>query len=373
MKNLYLLIFAIVFTFACSGDDATSAPVVSKEEIAKRKLAGKADESVDQCEEEGWYGDGFCEWFCAQPDPDCKRQPFGEDPSTRPTFFPIILLHGYFSSATKPDNFKGVGEALKAQGNAVFFSDVPPFNTAERRAEFLSDFIDGVLAETGAEKVNLIAHSMGGLDARYLISKNGLARHADIASLTTIATPHRGTKLADVTAQAIPDSWNDFINALLEIYGKEFSLVGEGETNIRGALASLSVAEAPQFNLLHEDVRGVYYQSYAGISSITGLPNGFAARHCESKLLMHEGTYARTSPVFWVVVPIIADVGIGPSSTDPNDGLIPVSSAKWGNFRGCLPADHVNIVDQPDGDGYTGYDSVHRLRIIVADLAERGF
>ena len=47
-----------------------------------------------------------------------------------------------------------------------------------------------VIEKTGCEKVNIIAHSKGGLDSRYAISILGMDKYT--ASLTTISTPHRG-------------------------------------------------------------------------------------------------------------------------------------------------------------------------------------
>ena len=52
-----------------------------------------------------------------------------------------------------------------------------------------------VLTKTGAEKVNLIAHSKGGMEARYMIKVLGMNTH--VASLTTISTPHHGSKTMD--------------------------------------------------------------------------------------------------------------------------------------------------------------------------------
>src|SRR5207245_6473457 len=57
-----------------------------------------------------------------------------------------------------------------------------------------AQFREQILRWTG-EPVNLIAHSMGGLDARYMITHLGMAEH--VRSLTTVSTPHRGTYLVD--------------------------------------------------------------------------------------------------------------------------------------------------------------------------------
>jgi choline dehydrogenase-like flavoprotein len=63
------------------------------------------------------------------------------------------------------------------------------------RSEAWLVHIKHILSETGAERVNIIAQSMGGLDARHLISRKGL--HEVVATLTTISTPHHGSGAAD--------------------------------------------------------------------------------------------------------------------------------------------------------------------------------
>src|SRR5439155_8289540 len=67
-----------------------------------------------------------------------------------------------------------------------------PLASVPERAARLVDFI----REIGAPRVNVIAHSMGGLDGRYAIAKLGAGDK--IASLVTIGTPHHGTPLADL-------------------------------------------------------------------------------------------------------------------------------------------------------------------------------
>ncbi len=53
-----------------------------------------------------------------------------------------------------------------------------------------------------------------------------------------------------------------------------------------------------------------------------------------------------------------------------------VTSAKWGNFRGCIPADHLREVGQPGLSGprsSTGFDHLSFYRSIAFDLASQGF
>jgi triacylglycerol lipase len=112
---------------------------------------------------------------------------------------PIVLAPGLFGfhkiglgPLTLAKYFRGVPEFLEAAGNRVLVSQVPPIAGIERRSRVLGRRIR---AAFGGEPVHLIGHSMGGLDARALLASEGDA--GLILSLTTIATPHLGTALAD--------------------------------------------------------------------------------------------------------------------------------------------------------------------------------
>ena len=65
-----------------------------------------------------------------------------------------------------------------------------------------------------------------------------------------------------------------------------------------------------------------------------------------------------------------------PSAAIPNDGVSTVASAKWGLFRGCFPADHLDAVGQINDrpvDPRTGFAYLRFYRFIASDLGERGF
>ncbi|MGH9337930.1 MAG: esterase/lipase family protein, partial [Vicinamibacteria bacterium] len=138
--------------------------------------------------------------------------------------FPIILTHGiarfdvFWKNIVPVDNqddpvqdllhyFCGVRTFLRSKGFDVHHSSVPWAENVESRAARLKKNVLSVLAKTGAKKVNLIAHSMGGLDARHMLfsDKNDGKVHEKIASLTTIGTPHLGTSFADEGLRAHGD------------------------------------------------------------------------------------------------------------------------------------------------------------------------
>src|SRR5438552_7629712 len=112
--------------------------------------------------------------------------------------YPVVLAHGFLGfdelalGGNRDGYFRGVAARLEQMGIKVYSPRVPPAAAIATRAERLAQLIRAL----PDERVNIVAHSMGGLDARYAISRLGLADR--VASLTTIATPHLGTPLADM-------------------------------------------------------------------------------------------------------------------------------------------------------------------------------
>jgi len=121
---------------------------------------------------------------------------------------PIVLAHGLlgfdelrlFGKLLPGVHYwRGITEALTANGIEVILAHVPPSASIEQRAAKLSDDIE---KKAGGKSVNIIAHSMGGLDARYMISRLN-PPNVKVRSLTTIASPHRGSAFADYCFEQI--------------------------------------------------------------------------------------------------------------------------------------------------------------------------
>lgn len=111
------------------------------------------------------------------------------------TRFPIVLVHGLGMKDTFfMKSWGWIDRILRVQGYTVYKSNVDGFGTVESNAKQLKEEIGKILEETGAEKVNIIAHSKGGLDAKYMIQQMDMAKQA--ASLTTLCTPHKGSPIA---------------------------------------------------------------------------------------------------------------------------------------------------------------------------------
>src|SRR5262245_61810981 len=112
---------------------------------------------------------------------------------------PIVLVHGLLGfdevrvgAKVLARYFHGIPEALRAPGNAVHVARLSPTRGVAARAAQLRDFLDRVSPD---QPVHLFGHSMGGLDARYMISRLGMAER--VLTLTTLGTPHSGSPFAD--------------------------------------------------------------------------------------------------------------------------------------------------------------------------------
>ena len=111
------------------------------------------------------------------------------------TKYPIILVHGLAIKQSKVIKaFGKIERVLQNNGYTVFVADIDAFGTIENNAEQLKAFVLSVLATTQKSKVNIIAHSKGGLDTKYMITS--LDMEDKIATLTTLCTPHKGSIIA---------------------------------------------------------------------------------------------------------------------------------------------------------------------------------
>ncbi len=264
--------------------------------------------------------------------------------------YPIILVHGFsgWMDFGGVEYFYNVPETLRAAGNEVFAPALPPYDGSDERARVLAAIIDEVLASTNKQKVHLIAHSQGGVDSRIVITDMG---YSDVvASLITISTPHRGTRVANL-ARSAPDG---LINPAGQFMGwilgglegeppseaswlADESVADAYAPDLAAALISLSTDTMARFNETHPDPEGVPVFSIAGVSNLLSLDQP----ECRG------GLWENSDRVD-VVDAFFAAPGLYLSNTDggwlfdptPNDGLVTVASARWGTFLGCIPADH---------------------------------
>ncbi|MFU0833229.1 MAG: Alpha/beta fold family hydrolase, membrane associated protein [Oscillospiraceae bacterium] len=138
------------------------------------------------------------------------------------TKYPILLVHGVFFRDYKYFNYWGrIPKELEENGAQIYYGEHQSAASVKASAAELAERIKQIIRETGCEKVNIIAHSKGGLDCRYAIEHTDIAPY--VASLTTINTPHRGCKFADYLLNKLPMSAQqriaDTYNTVLRKFG----------------------------------------------------------------------------------------------------------------------------------------------------------
>lgn len=170
------------------------------------------------------------------------------------TRYPIVLAHGLagFTKVGPVDYFYGIPQDLTAQGSQVYVTLASSLNSsANVRGEQLLTQVRNIVAITGKGKVNLIGHSQGGLDSRYVI---GVAPTL-VASVTTVGTPHKGSKVADIALKVLKGEPTGLLqsaaNALVSGVGQLITGVsggGSSDQSLSGTLTTLSTAGAASFN-----------------------------------------------------------------------------------------------------------------------------
>jgi triacylglycerol lipase len=285
-----------------------------------------------------------------------------------PNVHPIILHHGFSGGdgVSAAGYFNGVADHLRNQGEIVFEAAVAPFQSSEFRGAQLSGIVEDVLAETNACKVNIIAHSQGGLDARHMISSLGYGN--SVSALVTISTPHRGTALADLALGFTNGLTEPLINSILD-WLKVDDTEAANNPDIGEALFTLSEAHAPTFNAENPDDPRVQYYSIAGRSLFAtansacagGLWGNNSSVDSPDLQLSVSGTFLLGSILPWRM--------------KANDGVVTVASARWGIFLGCVPADHSDETNKFGGfgDKSSGFDALGMYDRIVDLFHSQGF
>jgi triacylglycerol lipase len=298
--------------------------------------------------------------------------PAAPEPAKLGAPYPVVLLHGmsgFGQLEVGPIGityFDGVVEDLTKRGEAVYVTVVPPYDTSEARALALSKQIDEILKRTGKAKVNLVGHSQGGMDARVITSPQGLAYGDRVASVTTVATPHRGSRVADAVLgllQFVPASVIDSVTGDFLALVQKTAFELESDAHLRAQINEISEQYmATVFNPKFVDAPGVVYMSYAGRTNLrTGIGVCDGGKY-PNKPLDVDLTQAVLAPLA-----IFLEEG----KFKVNDGLVTVESAKWGEFQQCVPADHMKEVGQL-GPSAASFDHLQLFRDIVARVRLAG-
>ena len=262
------------------------------------------------------------------------------------TKYPLVLIHGVFFRDFRYFNYWGrIPKALIHNGAEIHLGRQQSAASVKDTAGELAARIEEIVRETGCEKVNIIAHSKGGLDVRYAVSHLGLDRYT--ASVTTVNTPHRGCYFADTLLDKTPEKVK---NTLARRYNAAPKKLGDTNPDFLSAVKDLTASSCRRFNEETPDKGDVYYQSIA--SKMNKWTNG--------KFPMN-----------------LSHILVRPFDGE-NDGLVSLESARWGSRctvitpSGKRGVSHGDVIDL-NRENIDGFDVRELYVDIVKGLKAMGF
>lgn len=261
------------------------------------------------------------------------------------TKYPILMVHGVFFRDNKFFNYWGrIPKELQTNGAKLFYGNHASAASISDSAAELKARIEEVLAQTGAEKVNIIAHSKGGLDCRYAIAKLGIGKC--VASLTTINTPHRGCLFADYLLTKIPALVKEKV---ANTYNSALKKFGETDPDFLAAVNDLTDSYCNRLNEEMPTPQGIYCQSVGSV--------------------LTRGTHGK--------FPLNFSYHLVNHFSGDNDGLVSEQSFAWGeNYILLRPSEnrgisHGDMIDL-NRENIPGFDVREFYVNLVHDLKSRG-
>jgi triacylglycerol lipase len=254
--------------------------------------------------------------------------------------YPVVLVHGILAHDRRSliDFWGRIPDILRKNGINVYFGGTDAWGSYESNALLLKDTIDRILLETESEKVNIIAHSKGGIDSRYLIWRHNYGDK--VASLTTVSTPHHGAELADLIFQQRIVHTN-MTKRALDIFGRLYGDINPDMFNLNYQLTTVNMK---QFNQIVVKDERVFYQSY-----YTTMRNPF-----DDIMFFYSFLYIRRV-------------------SGANDGIVSEVSSMWSdNITKIERISHAEIVDFKKRK-ISGINIPDIFLDIVRDLSNRGF
>lgn len=261
------------------------------------------------------------------------------------TRYPLLLVHGVFFRDSRHINYWGrIPAALSANGATIYYGNHQSASSVAGSATELARRIQEIVDTTGCGKVNIIAHSKGGLDCRYAIIRLGMANM--VASLTTINTPHRGCLFADYLLQKCPESTKQFV---ARRYNGALRLIGDQNPDFLAAVTDLTSTACQRLD-----------------TDLKGAPEVYT--HSVGSRLNHAmgGRF-----------PLNFSYSLAGHFDGPNDGLVSVDSSRWGDnytflsVRGKRGISHADMIDL-NRENIQDFDVREFYVNLVHDLKARG-
>ncbi len=262
------------------------------------------------------------------------------------TRYPLLLVHGVFFRDFRYLNYWGrIPAALEKNGAVIYYGNHQSAASVADSGAEIAARIKEIVRESGCGKVNIIAHSKGGLDSRYAISRLGMAPY--VASLTTVNTPHRGCEFADYLLNLIPEKQK---NAIAAAYNAALKKLGDDRPDFLAAVGDLTASACAALNEQLPDPQGVCIQSI-----------GSCLKHASG------GRFPLNLTNRFV------DLFDG-----ENDGLVGRDSFCWGEDYRCLTPpgrrgiSHGDVIDL-NRENIEGFDVREFYVKRVSELKKKGF
>lgn len=265
------------------------------------------------------------------------------------TRYPILMVHGVFFRDFKYFNYWGrIPGELEKNGATIYYGDHQSAASVENSAKELADRISQIVKETGCEKVNVIAHSKGGLDIKTAVAKFGMADK--VASIITVNTPHRGCEFAEYLLNKAPEGMKEKVASA---YNSALKKIGDPNPDFIAAVTDLTASGCKRIAQQADDFdykgRGIYTKSI-GSCMKNAASGAFPLNMSYHLVKMFDG---------------------------PNDGLVGEASFRWGEDYEFLEnkkqrgISHGDMIDL-NRENIPGFDVREYFVKQVADLKRRG-
>ena len=263
------------------------------------------------------------------------------------TKYPLLLVHGVFFRDFDHFNYWGrIPAELEKNGATIYYGEHNSAAAVNDSALELEKRIKEIVQQTGCGKVNIIAHSKGGLDSRTAIATTSARQY--VAFLTTINTPHRGCEFADYLLGEIPQKQQEMI---AKQYNTVAAKLGDKNPDFLAAVYDLTSEKCRERNEIIHDDPDIYYQSVGSV--------------------MNEASSGQ--------FPLNFTYRLVKYFDGENDGLVGIDSFNWGSSlqmvrlekkgRGISHGDMIDL----NRENLKGLDIREFYVQLVSDLRERGF
>ena len=265
------------------------------------------------------------------------------------TRYPILMVHGVFFRDFKNLNYWGrIPDELIKNGATVYYGQHQSAAAVANSAKELADRINEIISTTGCEKVNVIAHSKGGLDIKTAIAKLGIADK--VASVVTVNTPHKGCEFAEYLLNKAPES---FRQKVASAYNNTLKKLGDTDPDFIAAVTDLTASGC---KTIWDETSDFDYKGHGIYTRSIG--------SCMKK--------ARSG-----AFPLNMSYHLVKMFDGRNDGLVGEASFKWGEdylflenkkLRGISHGDMIDL----NRENIPGFDVREFYVKLVSDLRERG-